>query len=234
MTDLELFVESVEEVVGLLRKGDWYSLVRAAGIIRQWFFDSVSLVDRVNKQFKHKFVFRVTTLPMFPGAAKPVFAWRNPLPPPNYKTQELKRDDFFRFTCTFAVDTEITVQQVLMYCANVAGGVHRGTPKTEEEKLLAELDQIIRIGGVQAAGAIGGILTVILVALDPLLRSAMHAVYGAKAKALFDQTARGRPNAQQLLDEVIRLCERALAAQPDDQDLKALLEKARGARDVTG
>jgi|GEM_PF-5791792 len=231
MNDAQLYLESAKEVVGLTQKGDWYSLVRAAGIIRQWFFDGGnSLVDKVNRQFGHKLLFTVTKIPIQPGNMKPILAWRNPEAPPTWKTEELKRDPFFAFVCIRALDTDITIHQVIMYCANVAGGVHAGTPKTEEEKLLAEIDQFVRIGGVQAAAAIRGIIQVILTALEPLTASAMYEVYLPQAKALLERALKGHPNAQQLLDQAIAACNHALMAKPNDPDATAILEKATAAK----
>ncbi|WKZ37708.1 MAG: hypothetical protein QY332_07155 [Anaerolineales bacterium] len=76
---------------------------------------------------------------------------------------------FFQTIVTVVNNHKYTVRDVIQFEANVMGGVHAGSPKTEKERVLKEIDSTFSVGGyASSVRQLMAIARVILKALDPL------------------------------------------------------------------
>ena len=72
-----------------------------------------------------------------------------------------------------------SLRDIVLFEANVMGGVHAGSPKEEKEKVLQALDDTLAIGGYRTSlRQLQAISRVVLKGLDPL-RIAVLSVHGA-------------------------------------------------------
>lgn len=85
---------------------------------------------------------------------------------------ELKRDQFLKTKCIFWEDHKYSVKDLIRSAANLRGGVHQGGHPTALEGQLFDLDNLMKISGVDASIAmIAGISRVVLTAIEPLYKT---------------------------------------------------------------
>ena len=111
------------------------NLVEASAILRRLLLESECLLHKVsrNRDFQARFEMFKPVEPM--NHPKSAFEWSNPDPssvasPKN--TQSLNLDAFLREPICTAGSTKITVKEVILYVANVGGGVHLGRPRNKD------------------------------------------------------------------------------------------------------
>jgi len=81
----------------------------------------------------------------------------------------IKLDEFLRLPVAYMDGGFITVQQIISTSANCFGGIHRGPPKGEEQKAVAEFDTRLSIFGLPfSADAAGHITNTVIEALQPI------------------------------------------------------------------
>ncbi len=185
-TDSEyLFLATLADVRDRLQEGAAYSLIRAAGLLRQLFLDDAPLVDEVNRKYRTCMTF--TTMdyrsgPPRAGAEHLEAFWQNLDPSyfPRAPTVKVDRREFLRAPVLHAGPIHATVRDLIRACANAKGGVHLGKARTLEEKLLLDWDHAMRVGGEQPSlAAIAGVCRVCLESLRPLV----EAIHSGSANA---------------------------------------------------
>jgi hypothetical protein len=182
MTDAEaLLLRTLEDVERRLQQTDPYEILFIAALIRKLFLDDFPLVDQVNRIHKLKVTFE-TTLPLelpsdFP---QPTF-WtvQDGLDPdtaiPGKRRYTAGRDQFFQTVVTIVDNHKYTVREVVLFEANVMGAVHAGSPKTEKERALKQVDSTIAVGGYASSlRQLQAIARVCIKSLQPL-RNAISA-----------------------------------------------------------
>jgi hypothetical protein len=176
MTDAEaLFLRTLEDIERRLKQADPYEILFIAALIRKLFLDDFPLVDQVNRIHKLKLVFE-TTLPLeLPsGSPQPTF-WtvQDGLDPdtaiPGKRRYTASRDQFFQTVVTIVDNHKYTVREVVLFEANVMGAVHAGSPKTEKEYALKQVESTIAVGGYASSlRQLQAIARVCIKALQPL------------------------------------------------------------------
>lgn len=154
-----------------------YSLIRAAGLLRQLLLDDTPLVHQVNRPYRRKIQFEVvdhrTPPPVIPQAH-----WLNPDASsfPRAQTINLNLDGLLSMPYLILEGTTATVRDLIKACANVKGGVHLGIVRTSEEGAIIDFDRAFRLVGEEPSlFAIAGVCRVVLRGLAPLVR----AIHGA-------------------------------------------------------
>ena len=154
-----------------------YELLGAARLIRQLLLDEERLVDQVNRDRRQAIVFRVgdnsrledMALGMGAVMLAPFDGFDPDTALPSSTTIELKRDAFFARRVMYVAGQDVSVKDMVLYTAHVAGGVHAGAPKSAQDRLLQALSQEWIFGdlpgGLRALQAIG---RVVVKALRPL------------------------------------------------------------------
>jgi hypothetical protein len=173
-----LFKKTLEDIEKRLSETEPYEILLISGLIRKLFLDDFSLVDQVNREHRIKFVF-VTTVPIsLPNNGPYQTFWTiqdglDPdTAPPFKKHLTVNRDQFFQTIVTVVNNHKYTVRDVIQFEANVMGGVHAGSPKTEKERVLKEIDSTFSVGGyASSVRQLMAIARVILKTLDPLRKA---------------------------------------------------------------
>ena len=80
----------------------------------------------------------------------------------------LSLDHFLAFKVLKLGPNVFTVGDLISISANVLGGVHKGTPRTEEEQALQGFNQVVKAFGLPISAA--QMMPIVLVALDGLAR----------------------------------------------------------------
>lgn len=171
----QLFSRTISDLENKISAKDPHEILGASALIRKLFLDDYPLVDQVNREYKLKILFHVCLpTPDPPGLPKPVvFSIQDGLDPdtspPGIIVSQLTRDQLFKVVVLIINGKEYIIKDVILFEANIMGGVHAGTPKSEKEKILKTLNDKLSIGGyatsLRQLQAIG---RVILKALAPL------------------------------------------------------------------
>lgn len=158
MNDKELFVRTIEDLHRSINSNDEYEVLRASALIRQLFFDgSKSLVDKVNRQHKHKFEFEVIehTPPNISGLNFNIWAVIDGIDPrvtPLHLPRVKKnRDSFFGMTVAIIDGHEYSIKDLVRFVANVMGGVHLGHIENEKHANLDRLKELYIFSDVNLA-----------------------------------------------------------------------------------
>lgn len=174
------FLGTCDDIIGKLKRGRRYDIIRASGLLRHLFLDQESLIDSANKRFRMKLTFNNTNdqsdlakeamaiLKKYDGS----IMWI----PPNTGMHDnsrprLSKQQFLKLPVAYhSGNPSLTVQDVISTIAHVYGGIHSGKPKSEEDKILMMLDESIKInGGEPSLGLIYGICIAALDGLSPLI-----------------------------------------------------------------
>lgn len=172
----QLFLKTISDLENKISSKDPYEILGASALIRKLFLDDHPLVDRINREYKLKILFHVCIpKPDPPGSPKPIVTFvRDGIDPsniiyPGMIVSKLTRDKFFKVVVLTISGKEYTIKDVILFEANIMGGVHAGTPKSEKEKVLKALNDLLSIGGYAASlKQLQSIGRVILKALIPL------------------------------------------------------------------
>jgi hypothetical protein len=177
--DEQLYRGAIQETKGRLADPTPFNIVRTAGEVRRLLLDGAnSLVDRVNRTRRIQFLFRAMKPERPPVTDGLVLQLRNPHVDPTFPTSSsdyYKRDQFLALKYLEYRDQFFSVRELVLFCAHVLGGIHRGDPGTPEEKLLAELDDALTFpntdGTAPSLVIVKAIVEVTLEGLDPLTRA---------------------------------------------------------------
>jgi hypothetical protein len=177
----QLFLATVADIDAKLVQPNRYTLIRAAGLLRQLFLDEKPLVHVVNRNHRAKLLFeRIeygTQLPLSPDAH-----WVNPdcSQFPKAQSVSISMDAFLKSPCLTLHQHTASIADLIKVCAHVKGGIHLGKATTDEEKALIDWDEAIKLIGEQPSLlAIGGTCRVALHGLKPLV----SAITGTRTKS---------------------------------------------------
>src|SRR5882724_3312201 len=162
-----MYLGTIRELESKLATDDYYSLVRASGLMRQLLADSHCLMDSANEDFGLKLQFEV--LAQEPISRPDTFDWISidPSPVPGTPcTRKVNHEQLLKVQCGSVNGDCFTVLDIIRACAHVKGGVHIGEAKRSQEKLVVELDQVTSIGSRQPSlTSLCGIIRVVLAGL---------------------------------------------------------------------
>lgn len=130
-------------------------MLRTAGLLRQLLLDKSRLVDQVNDALRLKLAFEIADNDAYQRvifADRPMF-WcvgdaLDPTDPIFGRTKELTRDQFLATHVLAVSGRMITIKDLVTHLANVEGGVHKGTPKTDVQKAIAEAIPFLIVGNI--------------------------------------------------------------------------------------
>lgn len=167
----QLFLATLADIDSKVIEGTRYSLIRAAGLLRQLFLDATPLIHDVNRNHRVKLQFERgeyrTQPPVTPDAH-----WINPdcSPFPKAQTVSIDLDAFLKSPCLTQQRQTASIADLIKACSNVKGGVHLGKARSGEEKAVIDWDKAIELNGEQPSLlAIAGACRVALRGLKPLV-----------------------------------------------------------------
>lgn len=170
-----LFLETLTELERYLSVGDDYSMLRASALLRQLLLDESPLVHQVNRKHKLKLRFTVCGRPYRERvlAMKPIFysalAGIHSSGPFPHQAEQLSLDKFLSAPVVKAGDHLFSTADLISIAANVQGGVHKGEPKVDKERALAEFGKhFIAFGQAFDIAQLKSIVLIVLESLQPL------------------------------------------------------------------
>jgi hypothetical protein len=172
-----LFLRTLSDLEVKSQSHDTYDLLGTSALLRKLFLDDFRLVDRVNRTRRVKLRFRIADmsryLAMVLKSGAQFYSTLDALDPdrapPFCPRIDLTRDQFFGTVVLVAGGSQHTIREVILFHANVMGGVHAGTPATEKARALVEVEQLFALGGIDGAlRQLQSIGNVALQALKPL------------------------------------------------------------------
>lgn len=168
-----IFLATIMDIDHKVREGSRYSLIRAAGLLRQLFLDSTPLVHVVNRPYRHKIMFETLD-----------YHHQPPLSPeahgrdldgslfPGAKLITSDLDNFMKAPCFMMGGVTATVRDLIRACANAKGGVRLGAARTVEEDSVMDWDRTFRLLGAEPSlKTIAGVCRVALRGLRPLVKT---------------------------------------------------------------
>jgi hypothetical protein len=167
----QLFLDTVRDIQSKIVENNRYSITRASALLRQLLIDESPLIHQVNRRHRLKLEFETIDFTMKPPL-KPLLHWQNldASPFPRARKVRIDLDGLLRAQCLTFKEHEYSVLDILKACAHLKGGVHSGTPKTDKEEALLDLDEVFKIGPLDGSlAALRGILIVTLAGLRPLI-----------------------------------------------------------------
>lgn len=176
MTESEkLFLRTLEDIERRLVQTDPYEILFIAALIRKLFLDDFPLVDQVNRNHRLKIKFETTVPFKLPNGFPAPSFWtvQDGLDPdtahPGKHRYVASRNQFFQTVVTIVDNHQYSVRQIVLFEANVMGAVHTGSPKTDKEHALKQVDSTIAVGGyAPALRQLKAIARVVLRSLSPL------------------------------------------------------------------
>ncbi len=145
MNDNDLFLATLTDLETQLEIGNEYSILKATALLRQLLIDGAnSLVGRVNRFYRLKILFPVCgrkRAEMRFAQSVEFYAALGAIHTSGSQgdTRELVTlDTFLKTKILKEKDVLLTVYNLIEHSANVLGGVHRGEPKTDKQKILSK------------------------------------------------------------------------------------------------
>ena len=171
-----LFLGTCEDIVEKIKRGKRYDIIRASGLLRHLLCDGERLVDAANRRFRMKLDFNdpimdsdLSRQAMAVLRAHDSIAWI----PPNVLMHDSTRprislQQFLKVPVTYhRGEPSLTVHNIIDTCAHVYGGVHSGVPKSDQSKLIVQMDDSMIIGG--SPPSLTALYAICIVALDGLM-----------------------------------------------------------------
>ena len=152
-----LFMETLKELEARVSAQDPYMILGASALIRKLLLDDFPLVDQVNRQYRLKLTFEVTEPPNFPpGLPEPMFySVQDAIDPetvrPGKAKKTVNRDQLLSYVLAKVDGRPYTLREIVLFEANVMGGVHAGSPKEDKDRLLHEINKMVAIGGYRSS-----------------------------------------------------------------------------------
>lgn len=181
----QLFLQTLDELkVRLAQTPDEYSVIRIAAILRQLLLDEQPLVEQVNRgrQTKLRFRFYEAALPAMPGAtlvAATISIQPGPNPPTGGRVVEGTLKQLLAAPAAYFKGRLASVRDVIRYGANVAGGVHHSSAKTDQDQALLGFGRLMDAFGLPAdVRSLVGIGYVVADGLEPLRDAVMRGAAG--------------------------------------------------------
>ena len=170
-----LFLNTLTDLATRAADSDEYTVLGASALIRKLLIDSSPLVDQVNRKHRFKLTFEISESNPFIEGVPPPALWsvQDGLDPetsrPGKPRIKVNRDGLLSTVLAVVDGKSFTLREVVLFEANIMGGVHAGSAKEEKEKVLQSLDAWLAIGGHRASlRQLKAIGRVVLRGLEPL------------------------------------------------------------------
>jgi hypothetical protein len=180
-----LFLDTLRDLAARAVASDEYTILGASALIRKLLIDGSPLVNQVNRNYRLKLIFEISeSQPSVPGVPEPnVWSVQDGLDPetsrPGKPRKTVNRDQLLATVLGIVDGKPYSLREIVLFEANVMGGVHAGSPNEEKEMVLEAVNSTLAIGGTRASlRQLQAISRVVLKGLEPL-RVAVCSAYSA-------------------------------------------------------
>lgn len=150
--DVQIFLWDVEQLKEIQRNPSPRNLLASSAILRRILMDDgVPLIHKVSRELDLKIRFTVfydagknefdqiiENIPVKRGL-KHIYINPDTTISNNAKTKDVDLGEFLAVPMFLAQDKSLTVKEIIRYCANVGGGVHKGVPRDRDNaKIIHE------------------------------------------------------------------------------------------------
>jgi hypothetical protein len=161
-----------------MESSDPYEILGASGLLRKLLLDSNPLIDQVNSAYRVRISFRISDFDIphrRPELKGKLTFWslQDGLDPDTElvgrSAVEITRDQFFSKPLLMLAGAEFSVREIILFEANIMGGIHAGSPKEDKERALASISNVYRTRGLRVPlRQLKSIARVVSRAIDPL------------------------------------------------------------------
>lgn len=161
MNDIEiLFLRTLDDLEDRIKSHDPYEILGISALIRKLLLDSYPLVDQVNRNYKLKICFETVysgsdQLEWMEKMGMHPLLWIIPdgldVAPPELPRNIINRQRFLSTTVLAVRGKRYSIRDIVLFEANVMGGVHAGSPKDEKQRVIAQINETLTVEGYRAS-----------------------------------------------------------------------------------
>ena len=170
---IKLFLETLKDIEDRVTSKDAYEVLLISALIRKLLLDDFPLIDQVNRRYKTKISFEIIPAQEALIQKSEFYISADLLDPEtaprSKKSQKVSRDQFLKTTVLSISGKRYSIKDIILFEANIMGGIHAGTPKKVKEEALQQINSIYEIEASRGSLLqLKAIARVVLKALEPL------------------------------------------------------------------
>jgi hypothetical protein len=169
----KLFLETLKDIEKRVASKDTYEVLLISALIRKLLLDDFPLLDQINRKYKTKISFEIIPSQDALIQKSEYYIIADMLDPetapPSKKSQKVSRDQFLKTTVLSICGKRYSIKDIILFEANIMGGIHAGMPEKEKEQALQQVNSIYEIEASRGSLLqLKAIARVVLKALEPL------------------------------------------------------------------
>ena len=142
----------MDELNKRLDSDDEFEILGISAVVRKLLYDDFPLIDQVNRKYKEKIIYEVSSSSRNPSNTTDLVAYSlqdglDPETSPSKYTDPLKRDQFSKIIIAIVAPKTFTLKDIVLFEANIMGGIHAGSSTKDKEKVLEAFNSTTSIGG---------------------------------------------------------------------------------------
>jgi hypothetical protein len=149
-----LFLERARQISKLMESHNEIELLDLSGHLRQLLVDAYPLIHKANERHRLKLRFKVGMFRQTPDQFVLFQSLEDGVDPdcrpPGSPSKEVDLSGFLKYEVLFIKGSPRTVQDMIQFAANVAGGIHHTNNSSERQRIIAEYSTSMGIGGLPA------------------------------------------------------------------------------------
>lgn len=170
---IKLFLETLEDIEERVASNDAYKVLLISALIRKLLLDESPLLHQINRKYKTKISFEIIPANDALVQNSEYYISADLLDPETAprrkKSQKVSLDQFLKTTVLSICGKRYSVKDIILFEANIMGGIHAGTPKQVKEQALQQINSIYKINASRnSLLQLKAIARVVLKALKPL------------------------------------------------------------------
>jgi len=168
-----LFMATLADIETRLTLKDPYEVLIISALLRKLLIDEHPLLNQVNSSYRIRVSFEILPPNDALVQSADFYILADGLDPETAnrpaKSATLSRDQFLKAIVLARAGKRYTIRDLIKFEANIMGGVHAGSPRTEKEKALKEINSIYEIMDTRGSLVqLKAIARVVLKAVKPL------------------------------------------------------------------
>jgi hypothetical protein len=182
---IKLFLETLKDIKKRVASNDAYEILLISALLRKLLLDDFPLLDQVNRKYKLKILYEITKIQEALVQNSEYYISADMLDPetapPSKKSQKVSRDQFLKTTVLSVYGKRYSIKDIILFEANIMGGIHAGATKEVKEHALEQINRIYEVQSSRGSLLqLKAIARVVLKALEPLKVQILQSYYHKK------------------------------------------------------